>query len=193
MPTLCAVDGCNCRATTRGWCGAHYQRWRRHGDPLVLTKVGNGEVLTWIRQTALLHDTDNCLPWPFCRNSDGYGYAWFNGGLHPANRVVCELAHGAPPPDHQAAHSCGNGHLGCVNPRHLRWATVRHNHLDKIGHGTMIRGSRHRLSKLTEKDVLEIRSLSGSVSSLKLAKRYGVSPGLIQGIISGKKWSWLSQ
>lgn len=31
---LCAVEGCGKRATSRGWCGAHYSRWFRHGDPL---------------------------------------------------------------------------------------------------------------------------------------------------------------
>lgn len=29
----CAVDGCDQYAKVRGWCGAHYQRWRRFGDP----------------------------------------------------------------------------------------------------------------------------------------------------------------
>jgi hypothetical protein len=29
---VCSVDGCPRRAHARGWCGTHYQRWRRHGD-----------------------------------------------------------------------------------------------------------------------------------------------------------------
>jgi len=29
----CAVAGCTEAAQVRGWCGAHYQRWRRFGDP----------------------------------------------------------------------------------------------------------------------------------------------------------------
>lgn len=31
--SLCDVDGCTVQARARGWCGAHYERWRRHGDP----------------------------------------------------------------------------------------------------------------------------------------------------------------
>lgn len=31
---VCAIDGCDEYAKVRGWCGAHYQRWRRFGDPL---------------------------------------------------------------------------------------------------------------------------------------------------------------
>jgi len=31
---LCKIDGCDKAASKRGWCGAHYRRWQRHGDPL---------------------------------------------------------------------------------------------------------------------------------------------------------------
>ncbi len=27
----CSVDGCGRRATTRGWCATHYERWRKNG------------------------------------------------------------------------------------------------------------------------------------------------------------------
>ena len=33
-PATCDVEGCDRRPTSRGWCHAHYQRWRRHGDVL---------------------------------------------------------------------------------------------------------------------------------------------------------------
>ena len=30
----CAVEGCtNTGKITRGWCGTHYSRWKRHGNP----------------------------------------------------------------------------------------------------------------------------------------------------------------
>jgi hypothetical protein len=31
-PRTCAVDACEREAKSRGWCHAHYQRWRRDGD-----------------------------------------------------------------------------------------------------------------------------------------------------------------
>lgn len=31
---VCSVVGCDMRGTRRGWCGKHYARWRKHGDPL---------------------------------------------------------------------------------------------------------------------------------------------------------------
>jgi hypothetical protein len=32
-PTTCAVAACTRDAKSRGWCHAHYQRWRTSGDP----------------------------------------------------------------------------------------------------------------------------------------------------------------
>lgn len=35
MPTRprCSIDGCGGIHWARGYCSAHYDRWRRHGDP----------------------------------------------------------------------------------------------------------------------------------------------------------------
>jgi HNH endonuclease len=30
----CSIEGCDRPVLGRGWCAAHYQRWKRHGDPL---------------------------------------------------------------------------------------------------------------------------------------------------------------
>lgn len=39
---ICSVGGCPLRAHARGWCGAHYGRWRRYGDPLApLVRTSN--------------------------------------------------------------------------------------------------------------------------------------------------------
>lgn len=32
----CMIDDCAKPAKIRGWCGMHYERWRRYGDPLAL-------------------------------------------------------------------------------------------------------------------------------------------------------------
>lgn len=37
----CKVDGCEGLVDSRGWCGMHYMRWRRLGDP-VATGPGRG-------------------------------------------------------------------------------------------------------------------------------------------------------
>ena len=30
----CTIDGCDGKPVGRGWCSKHWQRWRKHGDPL---------------------------------------------------------------------------------------------------------------------------------------------------------------
>jgi hypothetical protein len=33
--THCSIEDCDRPTYARGWCGKHYKRWQRHGDPLV--------------------------------------------------------------------------------------------------------------------------------------------------------------
>lgn len=35
MLRTCSIDECPRPTYARGWCGKHYKRWQRHGDPLV--------------------------------------------------------------------------------------------------------------------------------------------------------------
>jgi hypothetical protein len=33
-PETCVIDGCEKPTNARNWCGMHYYRWRKHGDPM---------------------------------------------------------------------------------------------------------------------------------------------------------------
>jgi len=41
---LCSIDKCENPIAHKTWCGKHYQRWLRHGDPTTKVKLSPGEV-----------------------------------------------------------------------------------------------------------------------------------------------------
>jgi hypothetical protein len=170
----------------------HYRRWQRYGDCNIVHKPANGTLVKWLEENVSYHG-DGCLQWPFGRTVSGYGALKKpNGQSTTAARMMCEMAHGpAPSPKHEAAHSCGKGDEGCVNPKHLRWATTIENHADKVEHGTLLRGTALKHSKLTEDDVREIRRSSQSLSTRQMAERFGVSHSTITRTQRRECWAWL--
>jgi len=187
---VCSVDGCENLLRARGWCPTHWTRWRHHGDPL---KGGTspGAPMQWI-QDHVNYKGDDCIKWPFGTSSNGYGIVGYKGALISASRVMCLIAHGEP--SHKkmdAAHECGNGHLACMNKNHLSWKTRKENVQDSIRHGTWTRGENHPDAKLTEKGVLEIRMMGGTMSNRAISKLYGVTPSAVSAVLRRKSWAWL--
>jgi len=39
---LCSVKGCSGEYLAKGYCGKHYQRWDKYGDPLIMNRAENG-------------------------------------------------------------------------------------------------------------------------------------------------------
>lgn len=140
MKKICKIDGCEKQSFGRGMCSMHYYRVLRNGHLSARAKAEDGAGIGWIKRH-VNNKGDDCLIWPFGAPSCGYGQVRVNGADIVASRYMCALAHGNPPtPRHEAAHSCGNGHLGCMNPKHLRWATRSQNNLDRKIHET-VRGT----------------------------------------------------
>lgn len=229
MTGVCSIDGCGGKHYGKGWCNKHWNRWRKHGDPLReakgtrlcsiegcgrkhlrngfcnmhdirnkkfgdphhKVKAWNGELKKWLQDVALTYESEKCLFWPFSVIRGGYGRFKEGGKQIAANRWICEQEHGTPPTDkHESAHSCGDGR--CLNKRHLRWATPKENHADKVIHGTIARGSRSGAAKLNEDQVREIRRLYGSISQTKIAALFGVANQTVSQIVLRQKWSWLA-
>lgn len=190
---ICSIDRCDKPAIKRGWCGAHYRRWQRHGDPAASTSLRPppGARIEWLRDNADYRG-DDCLRWPFPYEPNGYGQAVVDGKRTSANRAMCTLAHGEPESiDLEAAHSCGNGAGGCLNPRHLRWETPKGNQAERVSHGTDVRGEKNVHAKLTEGDVLEIRRQQGIEGPTEIGRRYGLSKTAIMHIWNRTNWGWL--
>jgi hypothetical protein len=148
-------------------------------------KKGSGETLPWLKAHISFNGPD-CLIWPYSRNTNGHGHLSIDGKLVRAHRVMCELVNGPPPtPEHEAAHSCGRGHEACVHPKHLGWKTKVENRADREAHNRKPKTHRYRL---TEADVLVIRTLEGNETNTAIAERYGVARTTIRAIFAGETW-----
>lgn len=190
---ICSIDGCDKTVKARGWCGKHYHRWARHGDPLGGI-TAKGDPLRFANSIDAATCGDDCIQWPYATLPNGYGHLWVDGVDTVASRYVCERAHGpAPTLEHEAAHSCGKGHEGCINPNHLGWKTRSENQADKLTHGTHNRGENCPTVKLTESQVKEILALKGKMLGREVGEKYGVTRWTIFSIWSGKIWGWLSE
>lgn len=188
---LCSIPGCGKKHLARGFCRRHYGRLQAHGDPEGgATFVG--EPMRFYLE-ALQYTGEDCLFWPFGKIPDGYGVMRLDGKPQLVHRLVCKHSYGPPPSRrHEAAHSCGNGHRGCVAKGHLRWALPKENAADKNAHGTHLRGTQAVNSKLDERAVASIRArLRTGESTRSIASDYGVARETVRQIGHGKRWGWL--
>lgn len=148
------------------------------------------EATAFVRDVVASYRGSSCLLWPYGKSS-GYGTLYIDGKQVHAHRLACEILHGpAPAARPHAAHKCGN--RACVNPTHLRWATVKENMADKLIHGTAQRGERHGMVKLAADDVRVIRArLATGEFARMIAKDFNVSPSTIHMIKGGYTWQHL--
>lgn len=185
---LCSIPNCSKPAAHKGWCKAHYTRWHRHGDPLG-GSTSKGALPDFLHNTVMPYQGQDCLTWPYTRDRTGYGRIRINKKSLSVSRLVCEHVHGpAPTNTHEAAHSCGNGHLGCVTPSHLSWKTPAENQADRIAHGTHQFGEKNARNKLTEKQVQKIRSLKGIITQVEIARIFGISFVTVSDIHNRRRW-----
>lgn len=134
--------------------------------------------MLWIRDVALPYQGDDCLPWPYSKNPTGYAATFRDGKTVYIHRLICEHVNGPPPePRYQASHSCGKGHEGCVNPRHLRWKTPGDNQAE---------GPNHPRYKLTPVTVAEMRRMKGKPH--EIAARFGVTEATVRKVLAFKTW-----
>ena len=185
-PKACSIVGCDRKHYCKSYCSRHYNSYVAHGDPLFTEK---NSCIGWINEHKD-HSGDGCLAWPFSKLTNGYGVINAEDGRKRiASRVMCEVAHGMPSNENmQAAHTCGNGHNGCVNPRHLRWATVIDNLHDKYHHGTHLYGEKAPWSKLTEEQAKMAKYDLSHLTATEVANILGVRPTTIHCIRQGRNW-----
>lgn len=182
----CIVYQCDGKVKSKGMCVKHYTRFIRYGNTDTVISP-RGEARAFFYQLLEREDKD-CIAWPFTTHGNPRR-PWISieGKRGSVSRFLCEKIYGKNPAEKtHAAHSCGKE--WCVNPAHIRWATPTENANDKIEHGTVCWGERQGRSKLTEEDVIKIRSLAGVMKKTEIAKIFNVRDMQIGRIIRRERW-----
>ena len=151
-----------------------------------------GEPLAWVRDVAIPFGGDECLIFPYSRDDYGYGKVRYDGSNIGVHVLVCRERHGEKPtPRHEACHSCGNGHGGCVNPNHIYWGTRAQNMADAMAMGTLKRenpptGEASPAMRHRDPVIAEVRRLlAAGLRQVEISELTGVSQSHVSRIKHG--------
>lgn len=137
---------------------------------------------------------DDCWLWTRAL-TNGYGLFAAGGGYLRSSRFAYVHRDGKLnthkiPGDLRITTTCGN--KSCCNPKHLKLFSHQEVFDKMAEQGKIVVGSKHKMSKLCEQDVSNIRARyvkQCDVDGLgAIAQDYGVSPGCIRDIIIRKTW-----
>lgn len=132
---------------------------------------------------------NGCWIWQCAKSPAGYGYTGVTTQFktNKAHRLSYSVFKGPIPKGKLIRHTCDVP--SCINPDHLLVGTDADNSKDKWSRGRGAIGSMIGASKLTDSDVIEIRSKSSNgVLGKDLAIAYAVSTCCISDIINRKSW-----
>lgn len=141
-----------------------------------------------------IHKTDTCWIWIYGKTGANYGHFLYKNKDMLSHRFSWMIYNKKQiPKGFQICHHCDNP--PCCNPTHLFLGTPKQNYQDMVNKGRCVKvnGINHGRHKLTENQILEIRSkyISYKYSSIKLSKEYNISDDMILNIIHNKNWKFI--
>ena len=140
-----------------------------------------------------------CLNFTGSIDNDGYGRTSIYGKHERAHRASYALFNNIFVEDIPIENetggrlviSHGNGcQRTCIEPTHLLLKTQAENlYEDKIRDGTLLRGEKNPISKITEDTARLVKGSKGEVSQKERAVKFNVSKYIIRDIDNGRNWS----
>ena len=148
-------------------------------------KITPDDIERFVRKLKINTETC-CWEWTAGRFNSGYGAFSLNGKNRLAHRVSWMIKHGPISDGLELNHSCDN--KLCVNQGHLSPETHQKNMKDALARG-LIDGSPNSKYKLTEADVLRIRSdeFEGMTVN-QIGNIFGVTGMCICKVVLRKSW-----
>lgn len=183
----CTVEGCDGKYFAGEMCAKHYARFKRYGTVHLPKELSLKERLYLSTKRR-----GECIEWTGSNDGrKGYGVISINGKQEKTHRVSWEIENGPIPEGMCVCHACDNP--ACINPSHLFIGTHSDNMQDCLQKGRGNRGGPKgencHFSRLTEKEVLEIRDSDEYCNAL--AKRYNISTAIITQVQKGQIWKHL--
>lgn len=190
--------GVYCRPCNKAICAAQYEK--RYGSTHPLKKLRSESATVRFEASYIPEPNSGCWLWlGVAQGSNGYGRINVDGRGWSAHRYAWTIHRGAIPSDALVLHRCDNP--ACVNPSHLFLGSSQDNSDDKKRKGRDFRGEKASalrkataprgescyLSKLTEKQVRQIRE--DLRPQRMIAADFGTSQQAVHYIKTRKTWS----
>lgn len=136
--------------------------------------------------------TETCWNWIGCINQKRGGYGFFNcggrkGKTLSVHRFSYAIHYGEIPLGMCVCHKCDNPK--CVRPDHLFLGTPKDNVMDCFKKGRLFipKAPPKPNQKVTESQKNEIKTLSNSMTQMKLATKFKLCQATISRILSAKE------
>jgi len=180
----CSVEWCHGKVKCRGYCTPCYSAWYKGKDPNLPRRRKVPKTATdedRLRFYGWTVTGSGCWEWAGRRDRKEYGVMAIATCKQVfSHRVAYGVWVGPIPDELFVLHHCDNP--PCINPNHLFVGTGGDNMRD------MTVKERGNTRKLVASQVVEIRSLAGSVSVKDLCSIYGMSKSAMRAVITRETW-----